>query len=273
MSDSTINIAVTGAAGRMGRQLITLMQHTQGVRLSAALEPAGSVWIGADAGELAGIGFLGIRISDDLLAVIDDFELLIDFTRPEGTLKYLACCRQYQKNMVIGTTGFDDAGKAAIDAASTDIAIVFSANFSPGINVVLKLLEKITHAMGKDADIDIIEAHHRNKADAPSGTALAMGTLIAKTLDRDLKQCAVYAKTNDMQERCPGSIVFTSIRAGDIVGEHTVMFTDTNERIEITHTASSRAIFAKGAVRAAIWLSGKKTGLFDMSDVLNLKDR
>ncbi len=272
MTDSTINIAIAGAGGRMGRQLIRAIQQTPGVRLNAALERTGSSLTGTDAGELAGIGRLGIEINDDLHAVTHDFDLLIDFTRPEGTLKHLEFCHQHRKNMVIGTTGLDEAGKAAIDTAAMDIPIVFSANFSPGINLILHLLEKTTKVIGDSTDIEIMEAHHRHKTDAPSGTALAMGNVIARTLNRDLQECAVYTRANYSKERSPDSIGFTSIRAGDIVGEHTVMFADTSERIEITHKASSRAIFARGAVKAAIWLSGKQPGLFDMSDVLDLKN-
>ena len=196
--------------------------------------------------------------------------MLIDFTRPEGTLAHLAFCVSHHKAMVIGTTGFDDAGKAAINAAAQQIGIVFAANFSVGVNVVLKLLEKAAKVMGDYTDIEIVEAHHRYKVDAPSGTALAMGEAIADALGRDLKQCAVYAREGHTGERDPQSIGFATIRAGDIVGEHTAMFADIGERVEITHKASSRMTFANGAVRAAVWLSERDNGLFDMRDVLGL---
>ncbi|MFS2222941.1 4-hydroxy-tetrahydrodipicolinate reductase [Pantoea sp. B65] len=270
MSHSEIRIAIVGADGRMGRQLIQATQQAAGVRLGAALTRSGSSLVGSDAGELAGIGVIGIKVGDNPDAVVNDFDILIDFTRPEGTLEYLAFCRQHQKAMVIGTTGFDDAGKAAIKQASADIGIVFAANFSVGVNLVLKLLEKAAKVMGDYADIEIIEAHHRHKVDAPSGTALAMGEAIADAMDWDLKQHAVYAREGYTGERAAHSIGFATVRAGDIVGEHTAMFADIGERVEITHKASSRMTFANGAVRAAQWLNDRKTGLYDMRDVLSL---
>ncbi|GAA3587611.1 4-hydroxy-tetrahydrodipicolinate reductase [Gibbsiella greigii] len=270
MTDSQIRIAIAGAGGRMGRQLILAVQQAQGVVLGAALERPGSSLIGSDAGELAGAGALGVPVSASLESVADDFDILIDFTRPEGTLEHLAFCVAHHKAMVIGTTGFDDAGKAAIKEAAQQIGIVFAANFSVGVNVVLKLLEKAAKVMGDYTDIEIIEAHHRHKVDAPSGTALAMGEAIADALGRDLKQCAVYAREGHTGERDPQSIGFATIRAGDIVGEHTAMFADIGERVEITHKASSRMTFANGAVRAASWVSKQEKGLFDMRDVLGL---
>ncbi|CAO95762.1 4-hydroxy-tetrahydrodipicolinate reductase [Erwinia tasmaniensis] len=272
MSNAEIRIAIVGAAGRMGRQLIQAVVLAEGARLGAALVRSGSSLVGTDAGELAGCGALGITLTDDLEAVANDFDVLIDFTRPEGTLHYLAFCRQHHKAMVIGTTGFDDAGKAAIEAAAQDIAIVFAANFSVGVNVVLKLVEKAAKVMGEYADIEIIEAHHRHKVDAPSGTALAMGEAIADAMSWDLKQHAVYAREGFTGEREAQTIGFATVRAGDIVGEHTAMFADIGERVEISHKASSRMTFAKGAVRAAIWLDGRKKGLYDMRCVLNLHD-
>ncbi|WP_411705374.1 4-hydroxy-tetrahydrodipicolinate reductase [Edaphovirga cremea] len=270
MSNADIRIAIAGAGGRMGRQLIQAVHQADGVRLGAAFEREGSSLVGTDAGELAGVGALQVIVSSDLQAVSEDFDLLIDFTRPEGTLVHLAFCRQHAKDMIIGTTGFDEAGKAAIKAASADIGIVFAANFSVGVNVMLKLLEKAAKVMGDYTDIEIIEAHHRHKVDAPSGTALAMGEAIADALGRDLKECAVYAREGHTGERDPKSIGFATVRAGDIVGEHTAMFADVGERIEITHKASSRMTFANGAVRAAKWVSDKKAGLFDMRNVLGL---
>lgn len=265
-------IAIVGASGRMGRNLIAAAQQMDGVELGAALERPGSSLVGADAGELAGAGKNGITITDDLLSVIDRFDVLVDFTRPEGTLHYLTICQQHSKAMVIGTTGFDEAGKAAIKAAAEEIPVVFAANFSVGVNLVLKLLEKAARIMGDYADIEIVEAHHRHKVDAPSGTALAMGEAIAEAMEWDLNDHAVYAREGHTGERVPHSIGFATIRAGDIVGEHTAMFADEGERVEITHKASSRMTFAKGAIRAALWLNGKKGGLYDMRDVLNLAD-
>lgn len=270
MHDAQIRVAIAGAGGRMGRQLIQAVQQMDGVALGAALERDGSSLIGSDAGELAGAGNMGVTVQSSLTAVKDDFDVLIDFTRPEGTLTHLAFCREHGKGMVIGTTGFDDAGKQAIRDAAQEIAIVFAANFSVGVNVLLKLLEKAAKVMGDYTDIEIIEAHHRHKVDAPSGTALAMGEAIAGALNKDLKDCAVYSREGYTGERVPGTIGFATVRAGDIVGEHTAMFADIGERIEISHKASSRMTFANGAVRSALWLKCKKSGLFDMRDVLEL---
>jgi 4-hydroxy-tetrahydrodipicolinate reductase len=272
MTDSTIRIAVVGAGGRMGRQLIQAITHTEGVVLGAAVERAGSTLVGSDAGELAGTGLLNITVSDDLSRVTDHFDVLIDFTCPKGTLEHLIICRQHGKAMVIGTTGFDDPGKAAIRAAAADIGIVFAANFSVGVNVVLKLLEKAAKVMGDYTDIEIVEAHHRHKVDAPSGTALAMGEAIADSLGWLLKDCAVYSREGHTGERKPGTIGFATVRAGDIVGEHTAMFADIGERVEITHKATSRMTFANGAVKSAIWVTHRDNGQFDMRDVLNLNE-
>ncbi|MGL9733413.1 MAG: 4-hydroxy-tetrahydrodipicolinate reductase [Symbiopectobacterium sp.] len=267
-----IHVVIAGAGGRMGRQLIQAVSQMEGAVLGAALEREGSSLVGVDAGELAGLGTLGVIVQDSLDAVRDDFDIFIDFTRPEGTLAHLSFCRQHGKGMIIGTTGFDYVGKAAIIAAAQEIGIVFAANFSVGVNVMLKLLEKAATVMGDYTDIEILEAHHRHKVDAPSGTALAMGEAIAGALGRDLKTCAVYAREGHTGEREHNSIGFSSLRAGDIVGEHTAIFADVGERIEISHKASSRMTFANGAVRSAIWLKDKKSGLFDMIDVLYLND-
>ncbi|MFQ1016029.1 4-hydroxy-tetrahydrodipicolinate reductase [Avibacterium paragallinarum] len=268
----TLKIAVVGAGGRMGRQLIQAVHNAEGVELGAAFERKGSSLVGADAGELAGIGQLGIIVSDDLNAEKDRFDLIIDFTRPEGTLAHLDFCVQHQKKMVIGTTGFDDAGKAAIDNAAENIAIVFASNYSVGVNLVFKLLEKAAKVMGDYCDIEIIEAHHRHKVDAPSGTALSMGEHIAKTLGRDLKTHGVFCREGITGERKRDEIGFSTIRASDVVGEHSVWFADIGERVEIAHKASSRMTFANGAVRAAKWLGEKEKGLFDMTDVLSLNE-
>ncbi|MCS3603286.1 4-hydroxy-tetrahydrodipicolinate reductase [Buttiauxella sp. BIGb0471] len=270
MDESQVRVAIAGAGGRMGRQLIQAALQLDGVKLGAALERTGSSLVGSDAGELASVGKTGVIVSDSLDAVVNDFDVFIDFTRPEGTLNHLAFCRQHCKGMVIGTTGFDDAGKQAITDASGEVPIVFAANFSVGVNVMLKLLEKAAKVMGDYTDIEIIEAHHRHKVDAPSGTALAMGEAIAHAMDKDLKECAVYSREGYTGERVPGTIGFATVRAGDIIGEHTAMFADIGERIEISHKASSRMTFANGAVRSSLWLKSKKNGLYDMRDVLDL---
>ncbi|MEX6156793.1 4-hydroxy-tetrahydrodipicolinate reductase [Providencia manganoxydans] len=272
MTNSTVRVAVVGAGGRMGRQLIQAAQQQEGIQLGAAIERVGSTLVGTDAGELAGIGKLGISIVDSLDKVANDFDVVIDFTRPEATLQYLAFCRANSKAMVIGTTGFDEQGKQAIADAAKSIPIVFAANFSVGVNVVLKLLEKAAKVMGDYTDIEIIEAHHRHKVDAPSGTALAMGESIASALGKELKDCAVYSREGYTGEREAGSIGFATVRAGDIVGEHTAMFADIGERVEITHKASSRMTFANGAIRASGWVVLQKSGLYDMKDVLNLEN-
>jgi 4-hydroxy-tetrahydrodipicolinate reductase len=271
-ANSQVRIAIAGAGGRMGRQLIQVVHEMDGAELGAAFERPGSSLIGADAGELAGVGAIGVAVSDNIENAVNYFDVLVDFTRPEGTLHHLALCQKHQKSMVIGTTGIDDAGKLAIEEAAEKISIVFAANFSVGVTLVLRLLEQAAKVMGDYTDIEIIEAHHRHKVDAPSGTALAMGEVIANTLGRDLKSCAVYAREGHTGERKPDSIGFATIRAGDIVGEHTAMFADIGERVEITHKASSRMTFARGAIRSALWLAHKKRGLYNMRDVLNLND-
>jgi 4-hydroxy-tetrahydrodipicolinate reductase len=210
-------------------------------------------------------------VGDDLAAALDQFDVLIDFTRPEASMNYLETCRQAGKKVVIGTTGFSEAQKSAIAEAAKDIAIVIAPNFSVGVNLSLKLLEMTAKVMGDYTDIEVIEAHHRHKVDAPSGTALRMGEVVAATLGRDLKDCAIYGREGDTGVRDRKTIGFSTIRAGDIVGEHTVMFADEGERVEITHKATSRMTFANGAVRAAAWLADKDNGLFDMQDVLGLK--
>ena len=204
-------------------------------------------------------------------SALDQFDVLIDFTRPEPSLSYIEICRQSGKKVVIGTTGFNETQKSIIAEAAKDIPIVMAPNMSVGVNLSLKLLEIAAKVMGEYTDIEVIEAHHRHKIDAPSGTALRMGEVVAKALGRDLKDCAIYGREGDTGVRQRNTIGFSTIRAGDIVGEHTVMFADEGERLEITHKASSRMTFANGAVRAALWLEGKESGLFDMQDVLELK--
>lgn len=267
-----LRIGIVGAGGRMGRQLIQAVQQAQGVELGAAFERQGSSLVNADAGDVAGIGTIGVKISDDLARQADRFDLLIDFTRPEGTLAHLEFCQTHGKKMVIGTTGFDDAGKQAIQQSAEKIAIVFASNYSVGVNLVFKLLEKAAKVMGDYCDIEVIEAHHRHKVDAPSGTALSMGEHIAKTLGRELKTHGVFTREGITGERRRDEIGFATIRAGDVVGEHSVWFADEGERVEIAHKASSRMTFANGAVRAAKWLETRSSGLFDMTDVLDLNN-
>jgi 4-hydroxy-tetrahydrodipicolinate reductase len=255
----------------MGRQIIEAIQAQEGLRLGAALDRPGSSLVGVDVGELAGVGKIGVLLSDDITAVADDFDVMIDFTLPEVTVANVAACRALGKKMVIGTTGLDEAQKHQLKEAASEIAIVFAPNMSVGVNLCIKLLELAASVLGDEVDIEIIEAHHRHKIDAPSGTALAMGEAVARTLGRDLKQCAVYGREGRTGERERQTIGFETIRAGDIVGDHTVLFAGIGERIEITHKASSRMTFAKGAVRAAAWLAAHPKGLFDMQDVLGLK--
>jgi len=263
-----INIAIAGAGGKMGHQLINAcIQETQTI-LTVALEHSQSSLIGCDAGELAGIGKLDVSVVTDLNAVINNFDVLIDFTTPEATLAHLAACQAAKKRMVIGTTGFSPQQQATIQQAAQDIAIVFAPNMSIGINLVFKLLEITAQALEDDFDVEIIEAHHRQKIDAPSGSALKMGEIVAKTLKRDLSECAVYGRQGRTGERPQQTIGFETIRAGDIIGEHTVLFAGIGERLEITHRASSRMNFAKGAIRATKWIMQQNKGLFDMQDVL-----
>ncbi|MEO8545346.1 MAG: 4-hydroxy-tetrahydrodipicolinate reductase [Burkholderiaceae bacterium] len=263
-------VCIAGASGRMGHMLIDAVCASDDMVLAGALDMAGSAAVGLDAGAFGGHA-TGVRVSADLRQALGDCDVLIDFTRPEGTLAHLAVCRELGVNAVIGTTGFTDTQKAAVADAARDIAIMMAPNMSVGVNVTLKLLELAARALSTGYDIEIIEAHHRHKVDAPSGTALKMGEVIAHATGRDLKDCAVFAREGVTGERDPSSIGFASIRGGDIVGDHTVLFAGTGERIEISHKSSSRATYAQGSLRAARYLAGRKTGLFDMFDVLGLK--
>lgn len=264
-------IAVVGAAGRMGKTLIEAVNHHPDLTLGAATEHPESSLVGVDAGELAGVGRLGVKLVGDLSLVTDDFDVVIDFTRPQATLKHMDICEAHAKRLVIGTTGFDDAGKERIAQVASSSGIVFAPNMSVGVNLCFKLLDMAARVMGDDADIEIVEAHHRHKVDAPSGTALGMGEVVAKALGRDLKEVAVYGREGITGERDPQTIGFETIRAGDVVGEHSVWFAAEGERVEIVHKASSRMTFAKGAARAAHWLMSQPAGLYDMQDVLGLK--
>lgn len=254
----------------MGKTLIEAVQLHDSLSLGAATERAGSSLVGADAGELAGVGRLDVAVSDDLAKVVDDFDVVIDFTAPAATLYHLDVCAEHGKKLVIGTTGFDESGKARIAEVAAANGIVFAPNMSVGVNLCLKLLALTATVIGDDYDIEIVEAHHRHKVDAPSGTALRMGEVVAESLGRDLKQVAVYGREGITGERDPDTIGFETIRAGDVVGEHSVWFATEGERIEIVHKASSRMTFAKGAARAAHWLAGQPSGLYDMQDVLGL---
>lgn len=267
-----MRIALVGVSGRMGVCLVKAAALSDQAELTVAVSRSESLAVGKDVGELAGISTLGLAVGTDLAAVVDQFDVLIDFTRPEASMDYIEICRQAGKNVVIGTTGYSEAQKAMIAEAAKDIAIVIAPNFSVGVNLSLKLLEMTAKVMGEYTDIEVIEAHHRHKVDAPSGTALRMGEVVASALGRDLKDCAIYGREGETGVRDRKTIGFSTIRAGDIVGEHTVMFADEGERVEITHKATSRMTFANGAVRAAIWLEDKSVGLFDMQDVLDLKN-
>lgn len=263
-------IAVAGASGRMGHMLIEAIWTSGDCQLSGALDIAGSAALGLDAGASMG-RITGAVVTDDVHAGLHGSACLIDFTRPEGSLAHLKVCRELGVQAVIGTTGFTEAQKAEIAVIAQDIAIVMAPNMSVGVNVTLKLLQMAAQAMPTGYDIEIIEAHHRHKVDAPSGTALKMGEVIAQAMGRDLKDCAVYERYGDTGERDPSTIGFSTIRGGDIVGDHTVLFAGIGERIEVTHKSSSRATYAQGSLRAARFLAGQKTGLFDMFDVLNLR--
>lgn len=263
-------IAICGAGGRMGRALIQAL-HEAGGTLTAAIERPDSSLVGADAGDLAGIGKLGVKVAGSLADVLDAFDVAIDFTAPAATEAHIALARQTGKRLVIGTTGLSEAQRAALKAAGADTALVYAGNYSVGVNVSLKLLELAAQTFGDTVDIEILEAHHRHKVDAPSGTALMMGEAVAGALGRDLKKVAVYARDGHTGPRARESIGFQAIRGGDIVGDHNVMFIGEGERVEIRHVATSRMNFAAGAVRAARWIGSQPKGLYDMRDVLGLR--
>ena len=263
-------ITIAGASGRMGTMLVEAILATDDCRLAGALDIPTSPAIGQDAGQSLGRR-TGVAVTADLQAGLQGAACLIDFTRPEGTLAHLKVCRQHGVKAVIGTTGFTEAQKAEIAEIARDIAIVMAPNMSVGVNVTLKLLQMAAQAMPTGYDIEIIEAHHRHKVDAPSGTALKMGEVIAQALGRDLQACAVYERYGHTGERDPSTIGFSTIRGGDIVGDHTVLFAGTGERIEVTHKSSSRATYAHGSLRAVRFLADRERGLFDMFDVLNLR--
>jgi len=266
-------IGLSGAAGRMGKTILEVCKDTPDIAVGAAIEHGASPALGQDAGELAGIGTLNTAITGDIASVLDDFDVLIDFTQADAVIKNIEICKGAGKNMVIGTTGLDDTQKEIISRASEDIAIVFAPNMSIGVNLMFKLVELAAGVIGDSTDIEIIEAHHNQKKDAPSGTALRLGEIIADVLDRKLADCAVYGREGNTGARDPRTIGFETIRAGDIVGEHTVMFAAAGERVEISHKATSRRTFAAGAVLAARWVVSRNNGLYDMQDVLGLRTR
>jgi 4-hydroxy-tetrahydrodipicolinate reductase len=265
-----LNIAIAGASGRMGRMLIEAVLHADDAQVAGALDVAASPLIGADATAFLG-STSGVAITSDLRAGLKDARYLIDFTRPEGTMAHLRVCRELGVKMIIGTTGFTDAQKDEIQDAARDIAIMMSPNMAVGVNVVFKLLAQAAKALKEGYDIEIIEAHHRHKVDAPSGTALKMGEVVAEAVGRNLQDCAIYGREGVTGERDPSTIGFATIRGGDVVGDHTVLFAGIGERIEITHKSSSRATYAQGSLRAARFLSQQPHGLFGMDDVLGLK--
>lgn len=265
-----VRVGIAGAAGRMGKSLIAECLNSEGVQLAAAIERPDCEWIGRDAGEMAGLSRMDVAVSSDIDALGGRIDVLIDFTRPGPTLDHVRRCVDQGVRMVIGTTGFTAAERAVIADAGRSTAIVLAPNMSVGVNLVLKLLQLTARTIGDQTDIEIIEAHHRHKVDAPSGTALRMGEVVAEALGRDLGSCAVYGREGNTGERDRKTIGFATIRGGDIVGEHTVMFADEGERVEISHKASSRQTFSRGALRAARWVVAQPNGLFDMQDVLGL---
>ena len=269
MSNS-LNIAIAGASGRMGRMLIETILAAKDAKLVGALDIPGSPAIGQDAGAMLGVT-TGVKITADIAEGLKDAEFLIDFTRPEGTLIHLEHAQKLGVKMIIGTTGFTDEQKAILKTASEKQAIVFAPNMSVGVNATFKLLEVAAKILNQGYDIEVIEAHHKHKVDAPSGTALKMGEVIAEALGKSLNDCAVYAREGHTGERQEGTIGFATIRGGDIVGDHTVLFAGDGERIEITHKSASRVSYAQGSVRAARFLKNQSKGLFDMQDVLGLK--
>jgi 4-hydroxy-tetrahydrodipicolinate reductase len=267
-----MKVAVHGVSGRMGTTLLRLVHAADDLELAGALTRPGSPAVGRDAGELAGLGALGISVSDDVAAVLAGVDAVIDFSLPEPTLALLPRCVASGVPLVVGTTGFDSEGLAAIEAAATEVPVVFAPNMSVGVNVTLGLLSLTARALGEDWDVEVVEAHHRAKVDAPSGTALKMGEVVAEAWDKSLDAVAVYGRERRGGPRPSGVIGFSSIRAGDIVGEHTVLFAGRGERIEITHRAASRDNFAEGALRAVRFLPGRRPGLYDMQDVLGLSE-
>jgi 4-hydroxy-tetrahydrodipicolinate reductase len=265
-----LNIVIAGSTGRMGHALLEGVIGDPELNLHAALDHDANPSLGRDAGELVGSP-CGVKVAADITAALEGADVLVDFTRPEATMEYLAACRNTGTKLVIGTTGFSAEQRQAINDAAKDIAIVFAPNMSVGINLLINLVQSATKVLSAGYDIEIIEAHHRHKVDAPSGTALRLGEAAAAALGHDLAKCAVYGREGITGERDPSTIGFATVRGGDVVGDHTVLFAGIGERVELTHKASSRATFALGALRAAKWLANKRNGLYDMQDVLGLR--
>ncbi len=266
-----VKVAIAGAAGRMGRTLVQAVHAHSGMQLVGAIERPDMPLLGSDAGELAGVGALGVRLVDTVAAGCARADLMIDFTAPAATLAALEHCVAAKCGMVIGTTGIDAAGRARIGAAAQHVPIMFAPNMSVGVNVLFKLVTLAAQTLGADYDIEVIEAHHKHKVDAPSGTAVRLGELMADATGRDYASAAVHGRVGQVGARKPGEIGFHAIRGGEIIGDHTVMYVGPGEQIEITHRASSRTNFAEGAMRAARWLAGRPAGLYDMQDVLGLR--
>lgn len=266
-----IRVAVTGAGGRMGKTLIEALSLSSEAELTVALELPDSSLIGVDSGELAGIGRNNVLLSSELTSLVDQFDVLIDFTVPQATVANAAWCANHNKRLVVGTTGFTAQQRAEVESMADQSALCIASNYATGVNLCFKLAEMAASVLGDEVDIEIIEAHHRHKVDAPSGTALSLGEAVAKPLGRDLAEVAVYGREGQTGVRERETIGFATVRGGDVVGDHTVLFAAEGERIEITHKASSRMAFARGAVRAAAWLGAKERGLFDMQDVLGLR--
>ncbi len=267
----TVRIAVTGAGGRMGKTLVEAVSLSKEAQLTVAVERPESSLLGADAGEVAGIGKIGVVIVGDIKQAFDDFDVLIDFTTPLSTLANAEVCASENKAMVVGTTGFNEEQNQKFELAIKNIAVCQATNYSTGVNLCFKLAELAASVLGDEVDVEIYEAHHRHKVDAPSGTALSLGESVSKALKRNLKEVAVYGRQGITGERERNTIGFVTVRGGDVVGDHTVSFLAEGERVEITHKASSRMSFARGAVRAALWIADKKSGRYDMQDVLGFK--
>ena len=269
---ATINVGVIGAGGRMGRMLIEAVKDNSQTMLKAAIERQGSSLVGADAGEVAAIGRLDVAIVDDLISVINDIDVLIDFSLPDATEQNMKICAEHNVAMVIGTTGFNEQQEQVLAKASERVAIVYAGNYSTGVNLSLKLLAMAAKAFGNDADVEVIEAHHKHKIDAPSGTAYMMAEAVAEARGQNLKDVAVYGREGQTGEREAGTIGIQAIRGGEIIGDHTVMFIADGEVVEITHRARARMTFAAGAVRAATWVIQQSAGQYNMQDVLGLND-
>ncbi|MGI9875466.1 4-hydroxy-tetrahydrodipicolinate reductase [Vibrio chagasii] len=269
---AVVRIAIAGAAGRMGRNLVKAAHHNSEASVGAGSERPESSLVGVDVGELCGEGRFDVALVDDLSKAIEEFDVIVDFTAPVSTLANIELCKRHGKKLIIGTTGFSEEEKLVIDAASKEMPIVMAPNYSVGVNLVFKLLEKAAKVMGDYCDVEIVEAHHRHKVDAPSGTAIGMGEAIAGAMGNELNDVAVWSREGITGERTKDEIGFATIRAGDIIGEHTAMFADIGERVEITHKATDRMTFANGAIKAAVWLNDKPAGFYTMTDVLGLND-